>query len=502
MPTEENEIANADFTTDSFLLPSSSNNNEESLDVTEFNVAEIPEGHVEVLIEVDDEDRTIVVGKDYAFEDNEHGWMVDNASDMAYFINNHGVCFMHNCEWKKVEDECEVVYSDYSNEWLWNDDAMYGYYNRGEEGYFHHDEDYVRCSDTDDVYVNSEEADYHHCYYCEGCDEYRDSDNHDFDDCQNRGNGDHFNNIQANDVSYMRKDRQLSHHKMYGTDSPTFTKSNGMQYTFGVEMETQSGYIESSVWNKLNLSSVYDGSISGNEYVTGVLKGDYGFNHLKKITDNLSQDHHIDTSCGVHVHIGGVFNRRFTIMLLRLCYHLQDDIYRMMPQSRITNSYCKPIPTWASEVNFQNYKNILYKYIYGGSEDSKDVLDKFHNKKNSHDRYAGTRYRWVNINNFSTKSGKPTVEFRVHGASLNYEKLRNWVLICMSIVRFAENRQKMIWSDLNNILLDTVIKDSLGNNLGEQVMQYYNKRRSKFESTTGQSSQLPSARLERNGVIQ
>jgi hypothetical protein len=172
----------------------------------------------------------------------------------------------------------------------------------------------------------------------------------------------------------------------------------------------------------------------------------------------------------------------------------------MMPPSRVTNTYCKPIPTWASEVNFQNFRNLLCKYIYGGNDN--DVLDKNRNKKGYHERYAGTRYRWVNINNFSTNSGRPTVEFRVHGASLNYEKIRNWVLICMSIVRFAENRQKMIWSNLDSILLDTVVKDSLGPNLGEQVMRYYNKRVDKFDSTTGQSQMLPSAIIERLGVIE
>ena len=72
----------------------------------------------------------------------------------------------------------------------------------------------------------------------------------------------------------------------------------------------------------------------------------------------------------------------------------------------------------------------------------------------------------------------------------------------MSIVRFAENRQKMIWSNLDSILLDTVVKDSLGPNLGEQVMRYYNKRVDKFITTTGESSSLPSAILERDGVIE
>ena len=354
MPTEnENPIDN--------LFDSTNNEPAVSLDVTQFN---IPEGHVEVTIKVDGENRIIVVDKDYAYEDNELGWMVDETTSMSYFINNHGLCFMHTCEWKKVEDECDVVYSEYSNEWMWTDDSVYGYFNRGEEGYFHHEEDYIRCQNTETIYVDSDEAEYHGVYYCDGCDEYRSDEHHDFDDCRGDNRSEStFNNHQGSASFLTNKKLLLEHNKRWGTDSPTFTISNGMQYTFGVEMETDSGYLENDVWNTLNLSGVYDGSINGTEYVTGVLKGDYGFNHLNKICKELSIDHQLRQNCGVHVHIGGTFNRRFTIMLLRLCYHLQDDIYRMMPPSRVTNTYCKPIPTWASEVNFQNFRKLLCRYI-------------------------------------------------------------------------------------------------------------------------------------------
>jgi len=71
----------------------------------------------------------------------------------------------------------------------------------------------------------------------------------------------------------------------------------------------------------------------------------------------------------------------------------------------------------------------------------------------------------------------------------------------MSIVRFTENRQRLIWSHLDSITLDMVVKDSLGPNLGEQVMRYYKKRIDKFDSTTGQSEMLPSAIIERLGEI-
>ena len=495
MPTENEELdlLSGDATDNTDNIP---------LDVTEFVDTTIPEGHVQVTILIrDDYEKTLIVRKEFT-EELSTGIVLSqdlSISDMEDLIQEHGVCWVNNNQWFIIEDIDDVRWSELNNEWILTDESVFGFFNRGEEGYWHYDEDYVRCSDTDICYIDGEEAQYHDCHYCESCDEYRSSDHHNFDECGHSDQESWNNQVSIS----TNKDVRIrnSHNKKYGTDSQTWSISNGIRYTFGVELETASGCIDSSDWNNYNLASVYDGSINGNEYVTGVLRGDNGFNHLRKICKELQYTGHtIDRSCGIHVHIGGRFNRRFTIMLLRLCYHLQDDLYRMMPVSRAQSSYCKPIPTWASEITFQNYRTKLGKYIYGGS-DGNVVLDKNHNKKCRHDRYCGTRYRWVNINNFSTDSGKPTVEFRLHSASLSYDKIRNWILICMSLVLFAENKQRDIYSNINSILLDTVIKYSLGDNLGEQIMNYYNTRVEKFSSTTGISDRLPSAIIERDGEI-
>ena len=66
----------------------------------------------------------------------------------------------------------------------------------------------------------------------------------------------------------------------------------------------------------LNLKAVYDGSINGKEYVTGCMSGNSGVNMLDKICDALAiNECYVDSTCGVHVHIGGAnFNRRFSIL--------------------------------------------------------------------------------------------------------------------------------------------------------------------------------------------
>ena len=394
----------------------------------------------------------------YREEGNELDEDCFGQEEMIEFAKEHEYGFIQD-SWQSCSKD--IVYSEYTDEFLEQCDAIYGYINGSDEGYFHHNEDYVRVNDIS--YASTDIANDHDVYYNDCCDEYCHIDDHhcsndDDDDC-------YFDNIRSS-----HKSDSLDRQKSYGTGSPTYSITNGMRYTFGVEIETSRGSLYEH--DGLNLKAVYDGSTSGPEYVTGVLKGDYGFNHLKDICEAVAEDHEINKRCGIHVHVGGIFNRLFTIMLLRLGYQIQDEIYRMMPPSRLGNTYCKYIPDYVMDMNLTNWRTHLGKYIHG----SGNVLSENCNKKSRLGSYPSTRYRWINCVNFSSNSGKPTVEFRNHGASMSYDKIRNWTLICMAIVRYAENNQKRIFYNLSEITLKEVIQTSLGDNIGEQIMKYYEKR--------------------------
>ena len=377
--------------------------------------------------------------------------------EMIEFAREHEYAYIEGV-WQSCDPN--IVWDCWNDNYIEEGDSVFGWISRREEGYFHYQECYIRYEDT--IYIDDDVASEHDVHHNECCDEYRHIDDpcscNDEDDC-------YFDNKRSYD-----KHQSLSYHKKFGTNSPTFSISNGMRYTFGVEIETSRGSI--GHYDDLNLASVYDGSTSGPEYVTGILKGDYGFNHLKTICDKVHANHEINKRCGVHVHIGGQFNRLFTIMLLRLGYQIQDEIYRMMPPSRLGNTFCKYIPDYVMDINLTNWRKHLGKYIHG----SGNTLDENCNKKSNLGSYPSTRYRWINCVNFSSNSGKPTVEFRNHSASMSYYKIRNWTLMCMAIVRFAQNNQKRIWYNLEDITLHEVMMTSLGNNIGLQIMSYYQKR--------------------------
>jgi hypothetical protein len=115
------------------------------------------------------------------------------------------------------------------------------------------------------------------------------------------------------------------------------------------------------------------------------------------------------------------------------------------------------------------------------------VLGKDYNKKKSHPggRYNSYRYYWVNITNYSTKNGGDTVEFRCHSGTIDYDKIYKWLLICMSIVKYAENNIKRIYmSGLSKtkITLDEVLKYSLNKTDYKKIIEYCNKRKNKFKN--------------------
>ena len=429
----------------------------ESVDMTSFDDATQESAMCTITVggtEIDVERRFT-----YRDEGNELDEDRFTQEEMIEFAGEHEYAFIDN-QWQSCTQH--IVWDCWNENFIEDGDSVYGWIGRRHEGHFHFQECYIRVNDV--IYIDDDVAAEHDIHHNECCDEYRHvddpcyCDDNDDDDC-------YFDNKRSS-----HKSDSLDTQKRFGTNSPTYSITNGMRYTFGVEIETSRGSLYERDY--FNLKSVYDGSTSGPEYVTGVLKGDYGFNHLKDICEAVAEDHEINKRCGIHVHVGGVFNRLFTIMLLRLGHQLQDDIYRMMPPSRLGNTFCKYIPDYVLDITLSNWREHLGNYIHGTG----NTLDKHCNKKSRLGSYPSTRYRWINCVNFSSNSGKPTVEFRNHGASMSYDKIRNWTLICMAIVRYAENNQKRIFYNLSEITLEEVIKTSLGDNIGEQIMKYYEKR--------------------------
>lgn len=201
-----------------------------------------------------------------------------------------------------------------------------------------------------------------------------------------------------------------------GDKSQTYLITEGLKYTFGVELEVNRGNIlMQTAARGLNISCVRDGSINGGdggpEYVTGVLTGDNGITHLQKICNELSSRTTVDKSCGVHLHLGNIdFTKKFLVNSYILAYYLQKEIFQTLPRSRRKNEYCKELPnlkfrlsignTIEDQIALEEDYNALFKYI---SADKLEHPTFEYNKSRQHPAGAKCgynhntpRYCWLN----------------------------------------------------------------------------------------------------------
>ena len=409
----------------------------------------------------------------------EEGWVIDLHGDEQH----EDECVMlHNGDWCHQD---EAVYNESTAQYHQQDDdsvmwcetnecyydegeMIYGELYQGGEGWFHQDTDYEYSEHSDRYFQCRDTA--------EGCGFIWSSNREDWIP------EDEYNDYECWDCTYTMKDTM-------------FTKTYGMPYTFGVEMETCSGYLEYTT--KYNLRCVEDGSIEAQEYVTGVLQGDKGMNELEKICEAINRECYVDRTCGVHVHIGGAnFNRRFSILSIMLGQMMQTQLFRIQPKSRRKNTYCKEIPEEYRELRTVNKKLFPYTYkrmlrlLSQYIANNPEGFGKANCKKSANPggHYSSTRYKWLNLNNCSYRDRGDTIEFRQHSGSIDYNKIRRWVLFCMSFVSFVENHSRTIIETYNRFQEDPsicipmrdVLIAGLGEFEGNAIASYYAGREERF----------------------
>lgn len=270
-----------------------------------------------------------------------------------------------------------------------------------------------------------------------------------------------------------------AHNYKWGVDSPTHLELEGLKYTLGFEIETINGALPDSVYKELNLEAVHDGSLrgpngedpEGGEYVTGVMYGDMGLKHLYKICNALNKYCDIDKRCGVHIHIGSMnWTEEDIVYAYALALRIEKEGFSLLPVSRRRNAYCKPLavlPNFISRlskaqhldklqynIEIEELYNELFLYVSGGVKQSNDCNKNTNHPKGSKCRYDknSQRYCWLNFVTliFDTKGNlnAKTLEIRSHGATMNYNKIKNWTKIWVAFVNFVSKHKKAIATNI------------------------------------------------------
>jgi len=286
----------------------------------------------------------------------------------------------------------------------------------------------------------------------------------------------------------------------YGLDSNTHLITEGLKYTFGVELEMADCIFTESLLHDFNIFVEKDGSIKntrgekyGPEVVTGILKGDKGFEHLQALCNELARNSEVNTTCGLHVHIGSAdFNNNNLVMLFKLLKYVENDVFAMLPKSRSTNEFCRRLPDF--DFNFDNCTSLMdlkirvnnyYTELFTKAANT-PPNDKF-NKNHNHPRgakvgydHSNIRYCWANFipAMFNTRESTPpsyTIEFRAFNGTTNFNKVKNWVKICMALVNFAENYHSDIMSNSVTLNDGVVVSLTLQNVMQKVYPKSYRK---------------------------
>lgn len=219
-----------------------------------------------------------------------------------------------------------------------------------------------------------------------------------------------------------------------------------LKYTFGLEFETSSGYIPEDVCLRDGLIPLRDGSISGVEYSTTVLKGNTGLNYLKQQIDTLNKYTIFDKECSLHVHMGvSSVSVPFVWNLYVLLTIFQEDLKKFVPEwtfesekyKRTGKNYCKKIPVAAT---FDKW----YKYIAGGNFDGSLKIPHPADPERTHKWQVHSRYFAFNFVNLMCYESPKTLEFRFLRPTYNFCEIYTWLFVFNALISVSVRLAKSI----------------------------------------------------------
>ncbi len=315
-------------------------------------------------------------------------------------------------------------------------------------------------------------------------------------------------NIEDNQQDFEFKIQSYENYKSYiGPKIRQLAKYVG-DITFGCEFELHLGYLPHHLQARYGVVPCRDGSLNGGiELVTVPMSGAKGLQTLVNLADDLKKRGEINLDCSFHIHFGNIGTDKLSVIsLYRLCRKLQEELFTMFP-------YYKTDP---SGIKQKNYTKKLQKLNIGALRDtSKDAyetylldswnklftfyaekqitLENFDKKSRQHpitNKWSRpSRYFYFNfMNMFFTH--RHTLEARLSGATTNKDKVINWLLICIAIIRYSKKYAKDIITTDKTVSLKEVLEiyptlypnDPKANFLSKYLHNYFLERQARCKN--------------------
>lgn len=240
---------------------------------------------------------------------------------------------------------------------------------------------------------------------------------------------------------YDTMNREFQNIKLsYSKSSSTFRKNKFKEYC-GVEIECinrerdKHSFIRKELKELLFCQGV-DGSIEddngrGVEFRSLPCNGDRLITQIETFCEELKKkEYYVNSTCGLHIHLETPDNDVELLKKLYLFYSkYEKQFFNMLPSSRRDNEYCakfKKVDDYdynkVDEVQtLSQFKTLYYDTNYYTSQQNFHIHDK--------------RYCWVNFHSLFYRG---TLEIRAHSGTINSEKIINWLLIHLNIIKFLK----------------------------------------------------------------
>lgn len=175
------------------------------------------------------------------------------------------------------------------------------------------------------------------------------------------------------------------------------------QRRFGIELETSACPDHEEIREHTVFGCKPDGSVDGMEFVSPILYGDDGLREVREFCRRANRmDFEVNSACGYHLHCDLTNESEAALFSIALAYHYTYPVWtRFVSNARSRNYYCASHSYTAADCNRQGD---FMNFVRGSA--------------------GMDRYKWCN---WASYADHRTVEIRVHGGTLNRDKVVNWI---------------------------------------------------------------------------
>ena len=221
--------------------------------------------------------------------------------------------------------------------------------------------------------------------------------------------------------------------------------------TFGLEYETAGGNIPWLECLNNNLVPLYDGSITGHEYVTFPLKYTEA-PLIKKHLELLNTYTRYDINCSLHIHFGGFPIEYNTInKLCQFWSYFQESLQRYIPAWSYYVERYKPNGKAYNRVFPKHVKlNEFYERFTGNAyeNDKSFYLPNLYDVDEVRKWEVHGRYFNMNIMHLLAGPEHKTVEFRFLRPTTNYNEIKWYILVLGAFLNYVANSDDTQYSSI------------------------------------------------------